>query len=195
MFIVNGSIKKWDIHIPYTTKAEEWPQNRSAPDSRSTAVKILTNLLTQMDKPDMVVKMQKLEWNSFIMPIHLWNLILLLQVYPKLSQSYYALLECLASDHMGFISNLEPQVFLYILSTISDGLSAFGKCLLKTTMFGFINIYCSFFQSFYHGVVVCYALENKTVWWLVLQISNKVAIEKLFPLLTKIDLLTHSKRK
>jgi len=46
-------------------------------------------------------------------------------VYPKLSQSYYALLECLASDHMGFISNLEPQVFLYILSTISDGLSAF----------------------------------------------------------------------
>mgnify|MGYP001800193310 FL=1 len=96
---------------------------------------------------------------------------------------------------MGFISNLEPQVFLYILSTISDGLSAFGKCLLKTTMFGFINIYCSFFQSFYHGVVVCYALENKTVWWLVLQISNKVAIEKLFPLLTKIDFLTHSKRK
>lgn len=50
----------------------------------------------------------------------------LLQVYPKLSQSYYTLLECLASDHMSFISNLEPQVFLYILSTISDGLSAFG---------------------------------------------------------------------
>ncbi|XP_067928160.1 exportin-7-like isoform X2 [Watersipora subatra] len=46
-------------------------------------------------------------------------------LYPKLSQSYYALLECLASDHMAFISNLEPQVFLYILSTISDGLSAF----------------------------------------------------------------------
>ncbi|KAL3864345.1 hypothetical protein ACJMK2_006036 [Sinanodonta woodiana] len=44
--------------------------------------------------------------------------------YPKLSQNYYGLLECLAQDHMNFISNLEPQVFLYILSTISEGLTA-----------------------------------------------------------------------
>ncbi|XP_052225839.1 exportin-7-like [Dreissena polymorpha] len=44
--------------------------------------------------------------------------------YPKLSQNYYGLLECLAQDHMTFISNLEPQVFLYVLSTISEGLSA-----------------------------------------------------------------------
>ncbi|KAJ8316811.1 hypothetical protein KUTeg_004715 [Tegillarca granosa] len=44
--------------------------------------------------------------------------------YPKLSQNYYGLLECLANDHMTFISNLEPQVFLYILSTISEGLTA-----------------------------------------------------------------------
>ncbi|KAI0211190.1 Exportin-7 [Lamellibrachia satsuma] len=44
--------------------------------------------------------------------------------YPKLSQRYYALLECLAQDHMTFISNLEPRVFLYILSTISEGLTA-----------------------------------------------------------------------
>lgn len=52
---------------------------------------------------------------------------LLYQDYPKLSQSYYALLECLAQDHMTFISNLEPQVFLYIMSTISEGLTALGK--------------------------------------------------------------------
>ncbi|KAK3746913.1 hypothetical protein RRG08_030324 [Elysia crispata] len=44
--------------------------------------------------------------------------------YPKLSQNYYGLLECLAQDHMTFISNLEPQVFLYILSSISEGLTA-----------------------------------------------------------------------
>ncbi|XP_006813697.2 exportin-7-like, partial [Saccoglossus kowalevskii] len=44
--------------------------------------------------------------------------------YPKLSQSYYALLECLAQDHMNFIANLEPTVFLYILSSISEGLVA-----------------------------------------------------------------------
>nr|KAG5695795.1 hypothetical protein BaRGS_013393 [Batillaria attramentaria] len=44
--------------------------------------------------------------------------------YPKLSQNYYGLLECLAQDHMSFIASLEPQVFLYILSTISEGLVA-----------------------------------------------------------------------
>ncbi|ESO95104.1 hypothetical protein LOTGIDRAFT_160865 [Lottia gigantea] len=44
--------------------------------------------------------------------------------YPKLSQNYYSLIERLAQDHMSFISNLEPQVFLYILSTISEGLTA-----------------------------------------------------------------------
>ncbi len=45
-------------------------------------------------------------------------------VYSKLSQAYYSLLEILTSDHMSFISMLEPRVFLYILSTISDGLSS-----------------------------------------------------------------------
>ena len=34
----------------------------------------------------------------------------LFQEYPKLSQSYYALLEILAQDHMNFLSSLEPQV-------------------------------------------------------------------------------------
>uniref|UniRef100_A0A0K8S6Q8 Exportin-7/Ran-binding protein 17 TPR repeats domain-containing protein n=3 Tax=Lygus hesperus TaxID=30085 RepID=A0A0K8S6Q8_LYGHE len=44
--------------------------------------------------------------------------------YPKLSQTYYVLLECLAQDHMSFLSTLEPSVFLYILSSISEGLTA-----------------------------------------------------------------------
>ncbi|XP_066147042.1 exportin-7 isoform X1 [Euwallacea fornicatus] len=46
--------------------------------------------------------------------------------YPKLSQTYYVLLECLAQDHMSFLATLEPQVFLYILSSISEGLTALG---------------------------------------------------------------------
>lgn len=50
-----------------------------------------------------------------------------LQDYPKLSGSYYVLLECLAQDHMGFISSLEPQVFLHVLSSVSEGLTALGK--------------------------------------------------------------------
>uniref|UniRef100_A0A6A7FXJ8 Exportin-7-A-like n=2 Tax=Hirondellea gigas TaxID=1518452 RepID=A0A6A7FXJ8_9CRUS len=47
-----------------------------------------------------------------------------LMVYPKLSQTYFVLLECLAQDHMNFLATLEPNVFLYILSSISEGLSA-----------------------------------------------------------------------
>ncbi|KAM9694958.1 ran-binding protein 17 [Trichechus inunguis] len=43
--------------------------------------------------------------------------------YRKLSQSYYPLLECLTQDHMSFITNLEPPVFLYVLTSISEGLT------------------------------------------------------------------------
>ncbi|XP_046658965.1 exportin-7 isoform X2 [Homalodisca vitripennis] len=49
--------------------------------------------------------------------------------YPKLSQTYYVLLECLAQDHMSFLATLEPSVFLYILSSISEGLTALGAHL------------------------------------------------------------------
>jgi len=44
--------------------------------------------------------------------------------YPKLSQSYYVLLECLCQDHMAFLSSLEPRVFLYMFASISEGLQA-----------------------------------------------------------------------
>ena len=54
----------------------------------------------------------------------MFQLFVLLQNYPKLSQTYYVLLECLAQDHMNFLASLEPNVFLYILSSISEGLNA-----------------------------------------------------------------------
>ncbi|XP_037762645.1 ran-binding protein 17 isoform X2 [Chelonia mydas] len=44
--------------------------------------------------------------------------------YRKLSQSYYPLLECLTQDHMSFITSLEPHVLMYILTSISEGLTA-----------------------------------------------------------------------
>ncbi|XP_070426448.1 ran-binding protein 17 isoform X2 [Equus przewalskii] len=43
--------------------------------------------------------------------------------YRKLSQSYYPLLECLTQDHMSFVTNLEPPVLLYVLTSISEGLT------------------------------------------------------------------------
>ncbi|XP_005376382.1 PREDICTED: ran-binding protein 17 isoform X3 [Chinchilla lanigera] len=44
--------------------------------------------------------------------------------YRKLSQSYYPLLECLTQDHMSFIANLEPAVLLYVLTSMSEGLTS-----------------------------------------------------------------------
>ncbi|XP_033617364.1 ran-binding protein 17, partial [Fukomys damarensis] len=44
--------------------------------------------------------------------------------YRKLSQSYYPLLECLTQDHMSFIANLEPPVLLYVLTSMSEGLTS-----------------------------------------------------------------------
>ena len=50
-------------------------------------------------------------------------------IYSKLSQSYYALLETLTTDHMSFISMLEPNIFLYILQTITDGLNSLDSAI------------------------------------------------------------------
>ncbi|XP_051486942.1 ran-binding protein 17 isoform X10 [Apus apus] len=44
--------------------------------------------------------------------------------YRKLSQAYYPLLECLTQDHMSFITSVEPHVLIYILTSISEGLTA-----------------------------------------------------------------------
>ncbi|XP_075797469.1 ran-binding protein 17 isoform X5 [Microtus pennsylvanicus] len=47
--------------------------------------------------------------------------------YRKLSQSYYPLLECLTQDHMSFVTNLEPPVLLYVLTSLSEGLTTLAR--------------------------------------------------------------------
>lgn len=59
-----------------------------------------------------------------------------LQDYPKLSQSFYSLLEVLTQDHMNFIASLEPHVVMYILSSISEGLTALGKDRRRSSVTG-----------------------------------------------------------
>ncbi|EDV20049.1 uncharacterized protein TRIADDRAFT_32548, partial [Trichoplax adhaerens] len=44
--------------------------------------------------------------------------------YPKLGKAYYSLIEALAQDHASYINNLEPNVLLVILSTLSQGFVA-----------------------------------------------------------------------
>lgn len=49
-------------------------------------------------------------WFKIWLFVNVSILFILVQEYPKLSQSYYALLEILAQDHMNFLSSLEPRV-------------------------------------------------------------------------------------
>ncbi|XP_062503145.1 exportin-7-like [Corticium candelabrum] len=44
--------------------------------------------------------------------------------YPKLCQAYFNLLEVVAQDHMNFFASVEPQIAMYLLSSINDGLSS-----------------------------------------------------------------------
>ncbi|XP_076805197.1 exportin-7-like isoform X1 [Clavelina lepadiformis] len=43
--------------------------------------------------------------------------------YPKLSSSYYSLLEVAMQDHMNFVSGLPPSVVYHLLKTLTDGLT------------------------------------------------------------------------
>lgn len=44
--------------------------------------------------------------------------------YPKLSKRYYTLIEVIVENHIDHVCNLDPQVFVYIISTVSEGLTA-----------------------------------------------------------------------
>lgn len=70
-----------------------------------------------------------------------------LVIYSKLSQTYYSLLETLTADHMSFISMLEPQVFLYILTTVSDGLSAIDSIISTNCCSSLDHILTYLFKS------------------------------------------------
>lgn len=76
------------------------------------------------------------------------------QDYPKLSQTYYVLLECLAQDHMSFLSTLEPRVFLYILSSISEGLTALGANL---------NFFTGTVADRTHMTLCCYSVIQSCI--------------------------------
>ncbi|XP_055909766.1 ran-binding protein 16 isoform X2 [Eupeodes corollae] len=49
--------------------------------------------------------------------------------YPKLASSYYGLLNCLSQDHITFLASLEPRAFIYILESLSKGLTALDSTI------------------------------------------------------------------
>ena len=50
-----------------------------------------------------------------------------LLAYSKLSINYYTLLEAITQSHMTFLSNVQENIFVYIIRTLHDGLNALGK--------------------------------------------------------------------
>ncbi|KFD56254.1 hypothetical protein M513_03032 [Trichuris suis] len=47
-------------------------------------------------------------------------------VYPKLAKSYHDFLEALTQDYVVFVTNLEPDVLVYVLQTLLDGVNSLG---------------------------------------------------------------------
>ena len=89
-------------------------------DALDNALNCFVKLLLSIPQSDLLVSIFKiLEFKCFTKNY-------VFQDYPKLSQTYYVLLECLAQDHMSFLATMEPQVFMYILSSITEGLTALG---------------------------------------------------------------------
>ena len=71
---------------------------------------MLSTLLLNCCSPSLkLIFWYKTKYETFII------LLEILQDYPKLSQTYYVLLECLAQDHMAFLATLEPQVKIYLI--------------------------------------------------------------------------------
>lgn len=90
-------------------------------EALDNALNVFVKLLLSIPQSDLLVSLYSI--------VHLCIYMIIfspIQDYPKLSQTYYVLLECLAQDHMSFLATLEPHVFLYILSSISEGLTALG---------------------------------------------------------------------
>lgn len=96
-------------------------------EALDNALNVFVKLLLSIPQSDLLV------WSTEFGEDLVFYFMFVFQDYPKLSQTYYVLLECLAQDHMSFLATLEPQVFLYILSSISEGLTALGAQLNNYT--------------------------------------------------------------
>ena len=67
----------------------------------------------------------------FISSIPLINLIqviilYLVQEYPKLSSSYYSLMDVVTQDHLTLLGSVDANVIVYILSTLAEGIASVG---------------------------------------------------------------------
>ena len=46
-----------------------------------------------------------------------------------MSSAYYSLMDIVTQDHMTLLGNVDPNVIVYILSTLAEGIASVGKNL------------------------------------------------------------------
>lgn len=78
---------------------------------------------------------------------------------------------------MAFLASLEPSAFMYILATISDGLTSVGECIFilygEILNYESINMYCLFIFLETMVCTVCSTTLDHIVTYLFKQLTQK----------------------
>lgn len=118
-------------------------------DSLDNVLNMAAKLIISIPQADLIVHETSWTHTKDSEIIERW---FALQEYPKLSKSYFLLLECLAMDHITFLSTLDATILVYILESLCEGLTAMGNwdCTLLP------NIYFNqMFNIFHIDPTVC----------------------------------------
>lgn len=91
-------------------------------DSLENVLNMAANMIISIPQADLIVIYELTRFVNWL-PLYIW-----FQEYPKLSKSYFMLLECLAMDHITFLASLDSVILVYILESLCEGLTAMGKC-------------------------------------------------------------------
>lgn len=91
-------------------------------DSLENVLNMAANMIISIPQADLIVIYKLTRFVNWL-TLYIW-----FQEYPKLSKSYFMLLECLAMDHITFLASLDSVILVYILESLCEGLTAMGKC-------------------------------------------------------------------
>ncbi|XP_055337456.1 exportin-7-like isoform X2 [Paramacrobiotus metropolitanus] len=67
--------------------------------------------------------------------------------YPKLGQAYYSLLDVVSLNHIDFLINVDPPVFLYILTSISEGINSLETVVNSASCSSLDNIITALYRE------------------------------------------------
>eukprot|EP00127_Corallochytrium_limacisporum_P005963 Clim_evm40s215 gene=Clim_evmTU40s215 len=71
--------------------------------------------------------------------------------YPKLTKSYFSLLEIFTTDHLSFILNLNQEMFRYVLMSVSEGIKSVDTGISSNCCLALDNIVTFHFKTMQKG--------------------------------------------